>query len=282
MTLDMSAAWPGHNTSAFAMAFDLDGPTGDAMLDGSIWHKPEYFTFGSYGPYRALPRLLDLLDEYGIATTFFIPTWNVENWPKQCQMIAERGHEIAYHGYKHESFYALKPDEQRAVMKKSSDIFNKYLGIRAAGFRTPSGDWHAETPKILMEAGVTYSSSMRGDDRPYLVTVDGYPQPLVEIPGHWELDDYASIAYTRNPNFPTGLDRTASYELTLDNWCREFDAAADNNLCLTTIFHPKITGTPGRLMLLEKLFQHMKKRDHVWFARCHEIADWWLQEHHHG
>ena len=44
-----------------ALAFDLDGPTGAAMLDGSLWRKPEYFTFGGYGPYRALPRLLDLL-----------------------------------------------------------------------------------------------------------------------------------------------------------------------------------------------------------------------------
>ncbi|MGW5647469.1 hypothetical protein ACWEV3_41885 [Saccharopolyspora sp. NPDC003752] len=53
--------WRGGARVAVALAFDLDGPTGTAMLDGSIWRKPEYFTLGSYGPWRALPRILDLL-----------------------------------------------------------------------------------------------------------------------------------------------------------------------------------------------------------------------------
>jgi hypothetical protein len=135
---------------------------------------------------------------------------------------------------------------------------------------------------MLVEAGVTYSSSMRGDDRPYLVNVPGFDTPLVEIPGRWEMDDYASLAYTRAPDFPSGLDRTASYALTLDNWCREFDGAMDEGLCLTTLFHPKITGKPGRILLLEKLFEHMRQRDDVWFATCRDVAHWWLKEHHHG
>jgi hypothetical protein len=78
------------------------------------------------------------------------------------------------------------------------------------------------------------------------------------------------------------LDRTASYELTLDNWCREFDGAMAEGLCLTTLFHPKITGKPGRILLLEQLFEHMRQRNDVWFATCRDVAHWWLKEHHHG
>lgn len=282
MSSSPQPTWPDQHKACLALAFDLDGPTGDAMLNGSIWHKPEYFGFGGYGPYRALPRILDLLDEFRIPTTFFVPAWVVENWPKQCQAIVERGHEVAYHGYKHESFYALTLEQQKDVMKKSREVFWKHLNIRAEGFRTPSGDWRAETPAMLVEAGVTYSSSMRGDDRPYLVNVPGSDTPLVEIPGRWEMDDYASLAYTRAPDFPSGLDRTASYELTLDNWCREYDGAMNEGLCLTTLFHPKITGKPGRILLLEKLFEHMRQRDDVWFATCRDVAQWWLKEHHHG
>ena len=50
--------WPEGNRSCVALAFDLDGPTGDAMLDGSIWNNPSYFTLGSYGPWRALGRCI--------------------------------------------------------------------------------------------------------------------------------------------------------------------------------------------------------------------------------
>lgn len=107
---------------------------------------------------------------------------------------------MAYHGYKHESFYALTLDQQKDVMHKSRGVFWKHLNIRAEGFRTPSGDWRAETPAMLVEAGVTYSSSMRGDDRPYLVNVPGFDTPLVEIPGRWEM--------TTMPPSPTPARRT--------------------------------------------------------------------------
>ncbi|KEA53470.1 polysaccharide deacetylase [Mangrovibacter sp. MFB070] len=273
--------WPEGKRGCMALAFDLDGPTGDAMLNGSIWSSPEYFTFGSYGPFRALGRLLDLLQDFQLPATFFVPAWVVEHWPEQCRAIVDQGHEVAFHGYRHESFFALSPDEQYAVMAKSAEIFQRYLGITARGFRTPSGDWHASTPEVLKAAGVLYSSSMRGDDRPYCIEVAGFP-PLVEIPGKWEMDDYASLAYTRNPDFPKGGDRTASYALTLDNWQREFDGAMDEGLCLTTLFHPKISGQPGRILLLEKFFAHMTSRDDVWFARCDAVAEWYMQECQHA
>lgn len=273
--------WPEGKTGCMALAFDLDGPTGDAMLNGSIWQKPEYFTFGGYGPFRALARILDLLRAFQVPATFFVPAWVVEQWPQQCRAIVEQGHEVAYHGYRHESFWSLNASEQRQVMATSRDIFWQHLGIRAGGFRTPSGDWHADTPSVLLDAGVTYSSSMRGDDRPYAIQVAGYEQPLVEIPGKWEMDDYASLAYTREPDFPKGLDRTASYALTLDNWCREFDGAMAEGLCLTTLFHPKISGKPGRILLLEQFLAHMTANPQVWFARCGEVAEWYLKEQQH-
>jgi peptidoglycan/xylan/chitin deacetylase (PgdA/CDA1 family) len=271
--------WPGKARACVAMAFDLDGPTGAAMLDGSIWQKPEYFTFGGYGPYRALPRLLDMLDAHRTPTTFFVPAWVVENWPRQCQAILERGHEMAYHGYRHESFFALDLAEQRWVMDKSAEVFRRYLGITATGFRTPSGDWHSETPALLMDCGVKYSSSMRGDDRPYFIDTLDASRRLVEIPGRWELDDYASLAYTRAPNYPAGLDRIASYEQTLDNWCREFDGTYREGLCMTTLFHPKISGKPGRISVLEQFVQHMHSHADVWFATCNEVAEFWAREH---
>ena len=56
--------WPQGKRGCMALAFDLDGPTGDAMLNGSLWSTPEYFTFGAYGPFRALGRLLDYYAQF--------------------------------------------------------------------------------------------------------------------------------------------------------------------------------------------------------------------------
>jgi len=277
-TTDPDAAegfWPAGHQSAVALAFDLDGPTGDAMLNGSIWRKPSYFALGAYGPHRALPRILDLLDEAGVPATFFTPAWVVETWPEACRAVVERGHEMAHHGYQHERYWDLAPEQQAEVIARSQRIFREVLGASAVGFRTPSGDWHPETPRLLVEAGFAYSSSMRGDDRPYLHEIDGRATSLVEIPARWDLDDYASLAYTRNPDYPAGQDRIASYELTLDNWMREFDGHHAEGLCMTTLFHPKVSGKPGRLLLLERLLGHMRAAGGVWFATCREVAEWW-------
>ena len=269
--------WPDGARAAVALAFDLDGPTGNALIDRSIWRNPAFFTLGAYDVWRALPRLLDLLDAEGLLATFFVPGWVIETWPDQCREIVQHGHEVGYHGYEHEAFWTLSAEDQRRVMARSRDIFERHLGVVPTGFRTPSGDWAPETAEVLAEFGCVYSSSMRGDDRPYLIDIPGRGRSLVEIPGRWELDDYASLAYQRNPNFPAGLDRIASYETTFDNWRREFDGTLRDGLCLTTLFHPKVSAKPGRLLLLERLFRHMRTADGVWFARCAEVADWWLK-----
>ncbi|TYC19657.1 polysaccharide deacetylase [Micromonospora sp. MP36] len=245
------------------------------MLDGSIWRRPSYFALGGYGPFRALPRILDVLGEAGVRATFFTPAWVVETWPDACRRIVESGHEVAHHGYRHECYYDLTVDEQVEVLRRSQRVFHDVLGVEAVGFRTPSGDWHPETPRLLVEHGFSYSSSMRGDDRPYLHRVAGVSTCLVEIPARWDFDDYAYLAYTRNPDYPVGQDRIAGYRTTLENWTREFDGYHAEGLCLTTLLHPKVSGKPGRILILERLLAHMRSRQGVWFATCAEVAQWW-------
>lgn len=278
MSITGSVTWPEGGRSCVALAFDLDGPTGSAMLDSSIWRNPSFFTLGSYGPWRALDNLLDLLGEARIPATFFVPAWVLDTWPDRCRRIVEDGHEVAYHGYKHEAFWQLDVAQQREVMTLSRSLFHKHLGLAPVGFRTPSGDWSAETVDILIDAGVTYSSSMRGDDRPYFIHSSAGQRRLVEIPGRWELDDYASLAFQKRPDYPAGLDRIASYDETLDNWCREFDGSHAEGLCMTTLFHPKVSGKPGRLIILERFIQHMKDSGKVWFATCREVDQWWRHQ----
>lgn len=58
---------------AAVVAFDLDGPTGAALIDGTIWTAPRRFTEGGYDISRALPRTLDLLERHGVRATYFVP-----------------------------------------------------------------------------------------------------------------------------------------------------------------------------------------------------------------
>ncbi|GLS19535.1 polysaccharide deacetylase [Labrys miyagiensis] len=271
--------WPAGRQSAAALAFDLDGPTGDAMLDGSLLSNPRYFTQGSYGPWRALPRLLDLLAAYDLKATFFIPTWVVQHWPERCERIVAEGHEVGYHGHRHEVFIDLSVKQQLDTMERSRRIFRDRLGVTPIGFRTPSGDWSHETAALLDNFGVVYSSSMRGDDRPYFHPSDK-GVGLVEIPARWDIDDYTALAYTEAPDFPIGLDRISDYRAVERNWRAEFEGYHREGLCWTTILHPKVCAKPGRLSILEGLFKAIRgKGDAVWTARLGDIARWWIEHH---
>jgi len=271
-------SWPDSKQCAVALAFDLDGPTGDAMLDGSLSKNLRYFTEGAYGPWRALPRLLDLLKAHALTATFFVPTWVVLHWPDRCERILKEGHELAYHGHRHEVFMDCSLEEQRQIMGRSRDIFAARFGIKPLGFRTPSGDWSDETADMLAEFGVIYSSSMRGDDRPYFHRRADGARGLVEIPARWDIDDYTALAYFEDPDFPIGLDRISDYRLVERNWRQEFLGYYRDGLCWTTIFHPKVVAKPGRLSILEGLFREISERPNVWVAHGAEIAHWWIAE----
>jgi hypothetical protein len=46
--------------------------------------------------------------------------------------------------------------------------------------------------------------------------------------------------------------------------------------------HPKVSTKPGRLSILEGLFQTIRQYDDVWVARGNDVADWWIQQYGQG
>src|SRR5262245_44207814 len=57
--------------------------------------------------------MLDLLDACRVRGTFFALGWVAARHQELIQQIAERGHEVAVHGYLHESVAAMSADEFR-------------------------------------------------------------------------------------------------------------------------------------------------------------------------
>ena len=270
--------WKYGARCAVMLSFDLDGDTtwknGNAGFPGG-----EKFlrscSVGQYGPNRGAGAILDLLKKYGVPGTFFIPGKVAEDHPDLIRRIDAEGHEIGQHGYTHELFFSYTPEQQADIIERCQNIFCDLVGHPARGFRTPSGDWSRGTPKLLLEHGVDYSSSMRGNDRPYHTVIDGKKSRFIEIPTRWELDDYVATAYNYFPAEPDGQDRISGYDLVYDNFSREFDGYYEYGLSFATLIHPQVSGTPGRLRILEKLIRHMKERGDVWFTRGSELAQWY-------
>ena len=108
-------------------------------------------------------RLLDLFDETESRATFFALGWIAERNPKLLRAIADRGHEIACHGYAHELVYEIGPDRFRSDLRRARVAIEDATGCALRGYRAPSYSitkaslWALP---ILVEEGFDFDSSI--------------------------------------------------------------------------------------------------------------------------
>ncbi len=106
---------------------------------------------------EVVPRLLGQLDEKGIAATFFVEGLNAELYPDLLGEIDARGHEVAYHAWRHEQWADLTAAEQVANLGRGIAAFER-LGLEIAGLRPPGGQLGEGGTRVLREAGLRYCS----------------------------------------------------------------------------------------------------------------------------
>jgi polysaccharide deacetylase family protein (PEP-CTERM system associated) len=108
-------------------------------------------------------RLLELFDEHEVKATFFVLGWVAERNPGLVQDIANRGHEVACHGYSHQLIYNQSPEVFREETLRSKQLLENIIQTPVRGYRAASysitnrSRWALD---ILAEAGFDYDSSI--------------------------------------------------------------------------------------------------------------------------
>jgi polysaccharide deacetylase family protein (PEP-CTERM system associated) len=140
-------------------------------------------------------RLLDIFSEHGVWATFFVLGWVAERFPDLVRRIAQRGHEIASHGYDHRLIYDQTPPAFREDIRRAKRVLEDTSGCQVSGYRAPS---YSITPQslwaldILLEEGYRYDSSIFPirHDRYGIPVSERHPYPiqrskgcLIEVPG---------------------------------------------------------------------------------------------------
>lgn len=276
--VNQSIAWPDNANCAAMITINLNAEFfWLGMFPDSI-NRPKTLSMGQYGMKRGLERVLNTLDYFAVKATFFIPGKVVEAYPEKVKEIINRGHEVGLLGYGHENYAGLSSENQRDSINKGLSAFKNICGLKPKGFRAPYGELTQNTMDLLMEFGFKYSSSLFGDDRPYLISSSKDAMlDIVEIPLHWELNDFPSFAFNYTPAFPSGQGRIANYTGVLSSWIDEYKAYYKYGLCYVAQFDPSTIGTPGRIKMLENLLEFIKNRGRVYFATGSEMAEFWRQ-----
>jgi peptidoglycan/xylan/chitin deacetylase (PgdA/CDA1 family) len=262
------------------LTFDFDALS--VWLGGHASVTPAMLSRGEFGARVGVPRIVELLQRYGIRATFFTPGHTVESFPEAVATIVEAGHEVGHHGYGHEGLSTQTPAEERASLERGLAALEKATGQRPTGYRSPSWDYSAVTLSLLIEYGFLYDSSLFADDfypyRPRLgdvVSKDrplqrGEPAPIWEFPVHFSLDDWPHFTSSFEP-YRVGLSAPSK---VFEIWRAEFDymqAHAPNGV-LTLTMHPQVIGRGHRMAMLERLIEHVLAAGNARFARLADVA----------
>lgn len=263
------------------LSFDFDaisvwvGPRGTK--------SPPLIARGEFGNVGA-QRLADLLDEYQLPSTWFIPGHTIDTYPDICQRIAAAGHEIGYHGYCHEAPSSTRDvDDEREILERAIACIERISGKPPVGHRLPGGNPGTRWVNMLLDHGFSYDSSMAphdfeptymrlGDvvrtDGPYDF---GAEVDLVILPFDWILDDWPYFNYEPEG----GRQRLRSPNDVFDVWAAEFEylyEKLESGVYVLTM-HPQCIGKGSRMLMLERLINHIKDHQGVHFRTMAEVAD---------
>lgn len=107
---------------------------------------------------RGLPKILELLSEYNITSTFFITGDIARLFPHMVKRIAER-HEVASHGYYHKRLDHITKREEFEI-HQSKQLLESITNREVLGFRAPRFLVCRELYQVLAKLRFRYDSSM--------------------------------------------------------------------------------------------------------------------------
>jgi peptidoglycan/xylan/chitin deacetylase (PgdA/CDA1 family) len=261
--------WPDGKRAAAVITVIFDDGMDAVAKAPDLAERAKSHSVWLYGARRGVERLCGVFDDRRVRTSWFVPGQVAQTHGALLRAVADAGHELESHGWAFERHDALSRGDSLALLERSRQALEDVSDRTPGGFRLPIGAWPDGFDHLLKEAGFLWSATLNGDDVPYL-----HPSSLVEIPVHLELEDRPYFQFNFTPAFPKGQSRIASYDGVLSNWIAEFDAYRKFGACFMLQLRPEMTGTPGRIGLVEAFIKHIQSHEDVWIATADEVARW--------
>jgi len=259
-------SWLAGTRAAAVLSFDVDAESPILAMGRRYAEHAMVMTHQAYGPLVGVPRLLELLSDYDLRATFFVPGLTAERYPRMVERVADAGHEVGHHSYSHRSPVDLSEAGEREDFERALAALEG-VGVRPAGHRAAmwEASWH--TPALVAEHGLTYDSSLMDSDRPYrLRTAKG---TIAELPPHWSLDDWEQYAFLPRPPIGSIIESPAK---VVELWRSELDAMRRHGCLFMLTCHPFISGRPSRVEALRALIEYALDAGDVEFTTAETIA----------
>jgi peptidoglycan/xylan/chitin deacetylase (PgdA/CDA1 family) len=221
-----------------------------------------------YGSRAGVWRLARIFDEAGVQVTVSAAAAALELNPAVPAWMRERGHDLLGHGWRWNEPWTVSRDEERVIISRAIETFERVLGSRPVGWNSRS--WPSEnTRSLLLElGGFSYHSEGYSDDVPYYESIDGTPMLVVPYS-----KTYNDSRYLMSPGFSSPRDFLDTLTMGLDQLVLE---GADRCSMMTVAVHARWSGQAARAAVMRKFIEHAQTLPGVRFMRRDHIARWWL------
>lgn len=204
------------------------------------------------------PNLFAMLERRALAATFFVEGWNGEHHPDTVAEIVRRGHELGMHGWAHERWRDLAPEDEERLARRATEALAGAAKVAPRGFRAPGGHRGRRTEDVLLGLGYAYDASLGDGMRPARL-----PSGLAQVPFVWAGVD--GFHYLR--------DEPASPAQVRDAWLRALEKAAGEGGLFLLICHAFLTGVEReRVAALEAVIAAAQADPRVQVRSAGEVA----------
>ncbi|MBX2883369.1 MAG: polysaccharide deacetylase family protein [Granulosicoccus sp.] len=279
--------WPEDRRLALSIVVNVEEGAEGNILDGDKYPEPvdemgialkrTIRNLGNesnyqYGLNRGAPRVLRLLEHYGLTATFTACALALERAPALVEEILRQNHEVTSHGYRWSHQFLMSEDEERDYIQHATRSIEQTTGVRPQGWlsRYLTTD---NTRRLLIEAGYRYHMDDLSDDEPFWDHHEG--KPIVVLP--YQVDNNDMKMWSDKAHSP---DDWLKYAIDTFDWLlRE----GENEVNVMSIgLHLRIIGRPGRIWALEKFFEHVARaRDQAngpWITSRLAIAEHFAEQ----
>ena len=257
--------WPAGHRAALCLSFDVDGQYGEAnyrQADETYWLSQT-----AYDPVGVV-RILDLLADTGVPSTFCWVGRVAEDRPDLVERAVAEGHEIALHSWDHRYYNRLSDEEQRSDMLRTFETLSRISKTTPTGHKTAGWRYTEFTHRLAQELGLDWVMDIPAGDLPELMQPDPLRPPLVQLPPSRLYDDYSFF-----------VDRVVTPQQTFEFWRDDLEVLRSEGKLMCLTMHPFVSGRPGPSRALARLIDYAIDAGDVWIARADHIARWWLERH---
>ena len=218
-----------------------------------------------YGVKAGAPRVVKLLEHYGMAASWTVAAMSLEAHPQLAAAIAALGHEPVSHGWRWVHQFRMDEEAERAFIRKAVESITRTCGVRPYGWL--SRYLHTDnTRRLLIEEGFAYTMDDFSGDVPFWDRTSLPGRPLAVVP--YQVDSNDMKMWTDQA---FGPEQWLAYAIR--NFDQVYREGMEGNPKMMSLgLHLRIIGRPGRIWALEAFLRHVRKHDRVWVATRHQIA----------